>query len=345
MQAIAIFVVLAVLIAGALYFWNRRSQSPYTPSEKKLILTTENLGFDGLTTSIPKFPPNRFTSVVLVWLDTSKTTSDLATFIKAGKALVRENNPGFDTFEYWIQLTVKPDKDWPVSTTCCGPSSCTSICAAPRPQAPSLCNDSCTSAYNAEVIQANKILKSLGETQVISGLHFDNEGVGTNSAGVSNLPMIVTAMQAVSKMYTPNLSLSFTKGISNCTGRPRILDVPFDYCMGQTYTDCSADMFTSVPCGEIDLDVAFDDHSWSKPGIVTGGYSTPLFCIGGCGTTDMSRAACASGGPVISLNETISTDGLAKVMAYMSTTDMIKKFPNFGLYNGTIPQPKAPCRP
>lgn len=285
----------------------------------KLILTTENQGFDSFIsqgTQIPPFPPGRIASVPLIYL--ANPTDTMIAFFKQGETLVKANNPGFQDFEYWLQLDVLAGDTYKTAT-------CKNV-------------TNCTQVYKDLVDDANKAMKAAGYTDTITGLHFDNEG----SFG---LDIIVKSMQAVSNMYSPKLQLSFTKGVGNCGSPTSVSGVPFDFCLGQTYTDCTADLFTKVKCGAIDIETAMTGKSkyyWGNPGLVTGGYSTPLFCVAGCGTVDRTAAECDSGGETnVTLNETLSTAGLQSIMDYMSKPEVAAKFPNFGFYNGTISQVKG----
>lgn len=330
--AVAILLLLTVIGVGIFMWrpWEDKNGSPSpTPVPAgvggKLILTTENQGFDSFIsqgTQIPPFPPGRIASVPLIYL--VKPADTMIAFFKQGETLVKVNNPAFLNFEYWLQLDVLTGDTYETAM-------CTDVA-------------SCTKVYKDLVDGANQAMKVAGYTDTITGLHFDNEGSFLQKQP-NGLDIIIQSMQAVSNGYSPKLQLSFTKGVGNCGSPASVSGVPFDFCLGQTYTDCTADLFSKVKCGEIDIETAMTGTSkyyWGNPGLVTGGYSTPLFCVAGCGTVDRTAAECDSGGKTnVILNETLSTAGLQSIMDYMSKPEVAVKFPNFGFYNGTISQVKG----
>lgn len=275
-----------------------------------LFLTAEKYGLDSITMDIPKFPEgtatdgrSRFKSVALVWLDSG---SDMETFYSEMKELVYKNNPDFTNFEYWIQLDVDKGDTWP-----------TAICSS----------TDCIDVIYQEVVEANSKLVTektpSGRTvSEITGLYFDNESV-------NNEQNIVNSMNAVANKFVPKLKLGFTKGIKNCS--TNILDgVEFDYCMGQTYTNETADLFLDN-CGKISMDKAMAMWMNSNPYLLDG-FSTPLFCGGGNCQRDMDSAG---NNTYCCLDERLYTDDAASLMEYMNSDEMRMKFPNFGFWFGS----------
>lgn len=265
-----------------------------------LFLTAEKYGLDSITMDIPKFSEgtatdgrSRFKSVALVWLDSG---SDMETFYSEMKELVYKNNPDFTNFEYWIQLDVDKGDTWPTAT--CSSTDCIDV------------------IYQEVVTANNKLV-----TEKITGLYFDNESVNDEQN-------IVNSMNAVSNKFVPKLKLGFTKGIKNCS--TNILDgVEFDYCMGQTYTNETADLFLDN-CGKISMDKAMAMWMNSNPYLLDG-FSTPLFCGGGNCQRDMDSA----NNTYCCLDERLYTDSAASLMEYMNSDEMRMKFPNFGFWFGS----------
>merc|ERR1712118_272019 len=103
------------------------------------------------------------------------------------------------------------------------------------------------------------------------GIHFDNEGVG-------NLKNIVASMQAASQSFSPPLKLAFTNGIIDCKHK-QIHGVDFDYCLGQSYTDCTSDIYSSSESWLLSTDKLFNTWDGIVPNLGDG-YSVPMLCGG-----------------------------------------------------------------
>ena len=278
----------------------------------KIFLTAENRGFvadqglRGQLALIPGMERGRFSSIVIIWLASSHVS--LLDTIDQAKNGVMKNILGDDKdfpVEYWLQY----DVDQHDSTT-------TSSCGS---------NLSCAQPMQQILDDANKALasKSLGK---ISGLHFDQEAVGDNLDG------IVKSMEKVANDH--NLELSFTKGIKRCTQRsPNGGTKDWNYCLGQTYTDNTANIYKPTGCGEASLDVMMGPDYWGRPGIITGGYSTPLLCAGGnCqGDADMMTKADPDPSVMDCWDERLTTAGMNDIISRIDQ----HKFPNIGFWYGT----------
>jgi hypothetical protein len=158
----------------------------------------------------------------------------------------------------------------------------------------------------------------------VSGIHFDNESVGDNLNG------IVMSMTKLAK--EKGLQLSFTRGVRDCTSRVLPGSTKeWDYCLGQTYTNNTADLYTSAPCGHVDLDKAMGVHEWGARDIITtDGFSTPMYCIGGnCQGDARPGKHCPGNGCIPCLDERLNEDGIVEVAKRASS-----EFPNFGLWSG-----------
>lgn len=249
---------------------------------------------------VPPLPEGRFRSIALVWLDSADNSPNPSGFYNGWKTKVETNNPNWKNYQYWIQLDVMKDDTWPTAT-------CKTV------------ND-CAKVIKNE---ADLVKSQMGR---VDGLYFDNEGV-------PDLTTIVHAMDIVAKQYSPKLKLGFTKGISNCSSTV-IEGVTFDYCMGQTYTNETADFYLNTPCGSVDMEKALitgGNRSWAHSGtITTDGYSVPMFCGGGNCQGDMD----AAGTMHSCLDERLSDIGAKTVIDFMTKPEIAKKFPNVAFWFG-----------
>eukprot|EP00435_Cladocopium_sp_Y103_P029330 s787_g7.t1 len=270
----------------------------------KLFISAEAHGFVDMRkeNEIP-FLRGKFTTAALIYLTVSQI--GMADFYAEAQhqtkatARVRKNNPGLQ-IEYWLQFDTDQHDSTPTSS--CATAGATS-CAT----------------YIKEYIEKT----NLQLNSKVAGIHFDNEGVG------ANLQAIVEAWDQVRSEL--GVKISFTKGIGNC-GAQTIFGVRFDYCLGQSYTDDTAEIYVKTPCGGINTEVLW--QKWAGK-VTIDGYSVPMLCAGGNCQGDLPGFLVSHGGPC-NIDERLSTSGIADVVQSID----ISLYPNMALWYGSGVEPQ-----
>ena len=126
------------------------------------------------------------------------------------------------------------------------------------------------------------------------------------------------------------VKISFTKGISNCAS-PKVLNTVFDYCLGQSYTDDTANLYAQTSCRRVNTAALWDAWNQKNP-FIEGGYSVPTLCAGGNCQGDMPGFLVSRGGPC-NIDERLDTTGIAEVI---QSVDM-EKIPNLAHFGGRPP--------
>lgn len=334
----------AITVALIMYFIrvNRSNSPPPTPSKskKKLFLLPEFWGFldkEGplcenniRKIEIPHFG-NRFDTVAVMYLDKPnkpENKNSLSDIWNAAKNLIHVNNSNFNSFELWIQFDVELSDSMPTVTNC---------------------KKNVNDCFNAMETAYNNYNKQIR----VSGIYFDYEDV-------VNLSVITEAMEKLATKY--NLQLAFSRSISDCKKRTfGQSQKEWDYCLGQTYTDETLDMYLGVDCGQIDLTKV--KKAW-RLGIKDDGYSTPLFCGAGncqelcCVPYDLTNNSCTNKywsncnytkdknnnkkctDPGPKRDERLNVKTISEIF---NDGDIESSYPNLGLWYGFNSDNKQPC--
>lgn len=242
-------------------------------------------------------PPlqGKYSTAALIYLTVSHAS--LLDFYTEATNKVKKHNPNLK-IEHWLQFdTDQHDHSEP--TTACKANTAAG----------------CAAYIEAKVNDANNLLK--GPT--IQGIHFDNEGVG------NNLLALTEAFAQVREKL--GVKISFTKGISNCAS-PKVLNTVFDYCLGQSYTDDTANLYAQTSCRRVNTAALWDAWNQKNP-YIEEGYSVPTLCAGGNCQGDMPGFLVSRGGPC-NIDERLDTTGIAEVIQSVDT----EKFPNLALWYG-----------
>ena len=108
---------------------------------------------------------------------------------------------------------------------------------------------------------ANNIQQAINKwsKHPITGLYFDYEGVpGPGENG--GIDIIIKSMEKVKK-NNPKIKLAWTKGINSCAQNcPHLkyCQLEWDYCMGQSYTDTTSELYYADTCGDINTKKLWD---------------------------------------------------------------------------------------
>ena len=242
-------------------------------------------------------PPlhGKYSIAALIYLTVSHAS--ILDFYTEATNKVKKNNPNLK-IEHWLQFDTDQHDDSEPTTACKANTAA-----------------GCAAYIEAKVNDANNLLK--GPT--IQGIHFDNEGVG------NNLQALTEAFAQVREKL--GVKISFTKGISNCAS-PKVLNTAFNYCMGQSYTDDTANLYAQISCRRVDTAALWDAWNQKNP-FIEEGYSVPTLCAGGNCQGDMPGFLVSRGGPC-NIDERLDTTGIAEVIQSVDT----EKFPNLALWYG-----------
>ena len=209
---------------------------------------------------------------------------------------MKKHNPNLK-IEHWLQFDTDQHDDSQPTTACKANTAA-----------------GCAAHIEAKVNHANNLLKG--------PIYFDNEGVG------DNLLALTEAFAQVREKL--GVKISFTKGISNCAS-PKVLNTVFDYCLGQSYTDDTANLYAQTSCRRVNTAAVWDAWNQKNP-FIEGGYSVPTLCAGGNCQGDMPGFLVSRGGPC-NIDERLDTTGIAEVI---QSVDM-EKIPNLAHFGGRPP--------
>ena len=298
-----------VIIAGIVYWlYSRKSKSTTTKPENNniLFITAENQGLNLNDSRIKSFSniknlSNTFSKVVIIALqDSHVKPTDFYNNVET-----KLKKAGMNNFEYWLQIDTT--KKYSI----------------------------CLNTKNIETCKNNiqQAIKNI-KTHEITGLYFDYESVPGPGEG-GGIDIIIKSMEEIKKTK-PQIKLAWTKNIAACAQKcpnPKFCDKNidyWDYCLGQSYTDSTSELYSSEKCGEINTTKLW--NKWTSVKNNKPGFRVPLLCLGGNCQGDLP--CCLEGATETekscNIDERLSEIGLQKLIDSINTAE----YPNLGLWFG-----------
>ena len=308
-----LILIIALVLIITMPFQKTTTSSTFTSAPGGILfITAENQGLNLTESRISSFSnicnlAGTFSKVVIIALADSHVNptdfyNDVETKLKAA---------GMTNFEYWLQI------DTTKSYSICGQTKNIDTCA-----------DNIQQAIN----------KWSSKKHPITGLYFDYEGVpGPGENG--GIDIIIKSMEKV-KTNNPKIKLAWTKGINSCAQNcphPQYCQLNWDYCMGQSYTDTTSELYYADTCGDINPEKLWEKWDNIKSDRI--GFKVPLVCLGGNCQGDLPNYLKGAKNSTCDIDERLDENGLNKLIASIDVT----KYPNLGFWFGAGVKDHCPC--
>ena len=207
-----------------------------------LFVMVEKYGFTDLPeqNEFPRIEDLGLQATALVKIDASADD-----FYEVAAERILRNNPSMK-FQFWYQPDVTKGSDASRAVNA----------------------DALKRMLTARVAALNGDLKAKYNTSV-TGLLFDWESLMDYN----------TLKEAIVPMRSEGVItyLAFSKGISQCASQT---DAHYDFCLGQSYTNDTTDLYVTAPCRRVNTAAVVDTWKQHTQG-VPATYPVPLFCAGG----------------------------------------------------------------
>lgn len=243
------------------------SETLYITAETPGLLTGKEITLPTLKDPNKRFPGG----AVLVYLSTP-ANQPINQFYANAETMLKKF--GINTFQYWIQFDVtKTNKKMDCTTSV----------------------DTCEASMGAAI----KFNQNLVKSKPITGVYIDKESS-------QNMNYIVEAMNSLDVK-----DRAWAGGYKNCASNCPLGTKPDCtkdwYCLGESYTDMTADLYLDKPCGQINVQKL--KGYWDSP-TRRNGMGIPMVCVRGNCQNDLSKTDNKHPKTNYPLDERLNEEGL-----------------------------------